>query len=957
MADGGSPPLGDPGGLHVYNMNGSSHKMAELVLGEPPGSLSSSLNCQDRPNIDHYGDGVIFPSGSNMQQTSHAQSYLSMEPISYTEPGVYEELKRPSQPLQSLPYFNSIDSSVMYDSFKTEAPANNMPGYIDMLSNSETIMNIKREKPEYTEMTISNNSNSSDIPFSSNACASDWNFYNPLSGNGHFSNHASAPASYGYLAPQNQSYASNMMFNNTQSVEPSFQSNDDIHFQSQKITQSILSSEWGAETLYKSHLYSNLAIDSNNRKRRSDGEKSKVSKSKRKKSSSDLGAHSKTVASILLSENSKTTLKSGASSSSTDSVLDSTARNTLVSCLMDNIRSTVQFESFCLSFPRSDFKETGFRQKVSATVNLVQNIAAVEIKSDPFPQAFIMGAHKVITNFRNALKNTTNSFSSASDTEIDNINLSMEQVEEHLPHSMVWVVQLRNSLLTANWEGQIVAGINPVQNLLSISVFQFQPSFSTEGINCLRQTKLTKELADDIKQNMEQFEVSRQLRCDINLNSVAQLYLYKVHGDTEEGCLILELTENPQFYQRWLHTSAEDKNKWRKRKNFFTQADVGEMEVVCIGGLVSELNELVAFILASDPGFEGLYETGINVPFSYDPKGGLHKNHVMNKHQNKSQDNDIESHANSVDQKKLSRNKKAVRKLGSNANKLRKEILEVLRHHNILEQDSFEKILANASVKGDKENNSVDVCLGISLDQTCSCFQDYVNYSCDSATELNTILEMELQPRAFGYYEKDFDLTKVPDENIDKLKVGQLISCKCSEVVYYSFCKREVGQLGYDTHCSKCHVCRTVKFWHCESCDQCTESRSVCVYCGHLRNDQTRCVIKPLSVFKSEVSSAQLVSLDDIKQEWTLSIQQPDDDVLNMPPPNMDTSSAEFVEYNSKNAMVDQLGLLNPVGFLLGQPSVGASRKFRRYKGGQLNDIVPQVKKGGQSTGSGCSIQ
>lgn len=954
MAEGGSPPLRDPGGLHVYNMNGSSHKMAELVLGDPPGSHSSSLNCQDRPNMDHFPENNIYPTEASMHSTAHSSNYLMIEPLTYPEPGMYEELKRAGQTLQPLHYCNNMESTQMFDSYKNDSVNTNMQGFTDMLGNSESVMNIKREKVDYSEaIGLSNSANSSDIPYPPNSCLPDWNFYHSVSGNGHFPNQGNISGSFGYQGQQNQqSYSNNMMFNNTQSLDPAFQSNDDIHYQSQKITQSILSSEWGPETLYKSHLYSNLAMDSTNRKRRNESEKSKSSKSKRKKSSSDLGGHSKTVASILLSETA-TSSSSVPRASTSEDILDSSARNSLVSTLMDNIRSTVQFESFCLSFPRSDTKENGFRHKVRTTLNLAQNLETLVIRSEPFPPNFVMGASKVITNFKNALKNTNSTTQPTCDNEIDcgdNISLSMDQVEEHLPHSMVWVVKLGERILSANWEGQFVVGINPVQKVLSVCIFQFHPNFTAEGKKCLKQSKLTKELADDIKQNMEQFEVSRQLRCDVNLKKVSQMYMYRANGEKDEGCLILELTENPQFYQRWLHTSAEDKNKWRQRKSFFTKADIMENEVLCIGGLVSELNELVAFILASDIDFEALYEKGVNSPFLPSSKTVPQSNNEMN--------NTCERKVDiNVTHRRQSKNKRVFRKLGSNLNKLRKEIVEVLMHHNIIEQESVEKILANVPARGDKDGGT-EVSLGITLDETCGCFQDYINYSCDSATDLNTILNTELCPRGSGFYENDFDLSKVPDENIDKLTIGQLISCKCSEVVYYSFCKKEVGQLGYDRHCSKCHVCRTIKFWHCETCGQCTESRSVCIYCGHLRNDQSRCVVKPYSVFKSQVSSAQVVSVDDIKQEWITSMRLPDDDILTLHPQDVDTNCTDIVEYNSHNAMVDQLGLLNPVGFLLGQPNVGAARKYRRYKGGPLNDIVPQPKgKGEQSTGSGCTIQ
>ncbi|KAH3846158.1 hypothetical protein DPMN_088455 [Dreissena polymorpha] len=99
-----------------------------------------------------------------------------------------------------------------------------------------------------------------------------------------------------------------------------------------------------------------------------------------------------------------------------------------------------------------------------------------------------------------------------------------------------------------------------------------------------------------------------------------------------------------------------------------------------------------------------------------------------------------------------------------------------------------------------------------------------------------------------------------------------------------------------------------------------------------------------------------VVSTDDIKKQWLDSLSRPDDDVLIFDLPYLDDNSVETVEYNSQNAMVDQLGLLNPVGFLLGQANAEC-RKHRRCKGGQLLDIVPSSRKGGQLNESGCTVQ
>ncbi|KAH3845840.1 hypothetical protein DPMN_088130 [Dreissena polymorpha] len=131
---------------------------------------------------------------------------------------------------------------------------------------------------------------------------------------------------------------------------------------------------------------------------------------------------------------------------------------------------------------------------------------------------------------------------------------------------------------------------------------------------------------------------------------------------------------------------------------------------------------------------------------------------------------------------------KNTRNLERNVQKLRKEIVAVLVNHNIaaVEQSDYDK--HSNDVIGDKDCLNDEISLGIRVDDgVCPCLQDFVNFSCDSAIELNATLEKELQPRAFGFYEEDFDMSRVPGADIDRLKIGELISNRYSELVFYSF--------------------------------------------------------------------------------------------------------------------------------------------------------------------------
>lgn len=969
MSEGRTPPLQDPGGLHgykgvstqlhdsgslhVYSMNGGSHKMAEIV---PQSPVAMAMSSPIGTEMGLFPDPSLSPNFTLDGGMQNGQ-FIEVEPLNYNDQSrLFEDMKRHSPPeMQS--YFGNIDNiqntNNMYDNgsvgfqtgqemFKSER--DNLGGYIEMLGNAETLLNIKREKPDYTEHMTIRNSQAQEMNYLPNTCIADWNYYNSVSNENNFQDVSSQnQTGFGVFNLQAGPSYHNTMMNNAQMI-PTLPSNVDIHNQSKKITQNIIGTEW-TSTMYKSKMYPNLEVETHGRKRKNESERanSKTVKSRRKKSN-ELDGHSKTVASILLSNNASN-YKNSESAGLDSDMLDSSGRNELVTKLMDNLRTTVQFESFCLSFPRTDAKENAFRCKVHATVNLIDSLVNKPILSEPFPASFLMGASKFLSNFNMALENSGNKDPNNEEHISGNRrNRSIEQVEEHLPHSMVWVIKMGDKALAANWEGQFVAAVNPVQNLLSLSVFQFMPSFSLEGIKCLQQAKLSKVLASDIVENLEQFEVSRQLRCDISLKKVIRMYLYKPNGEQSEGCLILDVSEKPLFFQRWLHTSAEDKNKWRERTNFISKMNCFT-SVIWIGGLVSELNELVALILASCPELEPIYKVGISHPFEYFPD--LMQVNGIDVEENRGEKNE----GNKVVTYRSHKQKTSGRKLGSNVIKLRAEITEVLKSHGIIgsNMDSF-----GSNCTDVKEDGSADTSLGISLDEkSCNCFRDYVNYCCDSAVELNYILQQKVQPRSHGYYENDFDMTLVPGGNIDDITVGELISSRCSDIVYYSFCAKDIGQIGYERHCGACRKCRTMQFWHCYACDRCSESRLVCEFCGHLKDDQSRCVIKPLSVFKSQVAMGKL-TLEGVKTEWLTSINLPVDDIISINPPKVDINIREEMEYNSSNAMVDQLGLLNPVGFLLGQPLVGASRKHRRYKGGLTNDKPSPSKSGGQSA---CSVQ
>ena len=809
-------------------------------------------------------------------------------------------------------------------------------GYIDMLNSGEMV--IKKEKLDYDNQYGIMSSESTDMPYPPNTCVSDWNYYNPTN--------TTSPS---YMTPMhgythNLSYSTNIVPNHHMHPDYGF-SNHDLHNQAKKITQNILESNWSSETLYKSPVYNNMAADSISsgmvRKRKQPSGNSSGAPRGRKRKTPNITGHSKTVASILLSEQNQPVHIGKTQNGVVDpNILNSSARDEFVTSLMNNLRTTVQFESFCLSFPRSEKKESAFQRKVALTANLVSSIDGITVCSNIFPENLARIAEKYIVSFKQALAK----MEKMKEENKMVVNASAEVVEEQMPHSMLWVVRLNSDILTANWEGQFVATVNPLDCTLCFSLFQFTPDFSSDGIKSLHQAKLSKDLAKDIIDNMQQFEVSRQLRFDIKLNTVAQIYLYSANGEENEGVLILEFSEEPIFYQRWLRTSAEDKNKWRTRSNFFTKESVQPVFYVYFGGLLSELNELIALIFASIPDLKDKYEQGLQNEF-------IRQTQYLNTKSNSDNSNGS-AVSSSTDVKKSSRKSRSLRKSTVSTEKLRQDIVGILVHFKILDSYELEKYFGLNSITHEMCNDS----LQIDLDTEMSlCFRDYINFRCESVKELAQILEMQVRARASGFFESDYHPEKLGDRDIDSMTVAELIRTKCSDTVYYSFCHKEIGQLGHDQHCSRCHQCNTWRFWHCSVCDKCTNGGRICQFCGHHCDNRDQCIIKPLSVYKTELENGS-VSVENIKLEWTTSLTQSDTDIVKWPAPKFENvkTDEELFEYNTHNAMMDELGLLNPVGFMFGQPT--ASRKHRRNKT-QRQISKSDVDTEEKQSGSGCSVQ
>ena len=936
------PPL--EGSLQAFNLD--PPKLAEYVS-------SSVTDQQLSPNGmypgNHSSPGVGEELLAGMENNNIGGS-MGYNPLSLSPDLHLQNYQQDQKQLMGSGYYDNHYSNIYSQQLQDLEPARDLyknsiaekAGYVDMLNSSSEGIVIKKEKMDFDGHYggMLQSEISPDMQYPPNTCVADWNYYP--------STNSTAPS---YMQPmhsypQNMHYQTSNMPNNMNHTPQNFGfSNLDLHNQAKKITAGILESNWSTENLYKSQVYNSMANETmvsgvaRKRKQQPNNDSGPSRVRKRKTSNSNLGGHSKTVASILLSEQNQPVYigKGKPQNGKIDpSLLDSTARDEFVTTLMNNLRTTVQFESFCLSFPRNEKEEFAFKHKVCVTANLVSSVDEMGIRSAAFPEIYTRLAEKNVLTFKQALSKAEKKADKKTENENQiksALHCTAEMVEEQMPHSMLWATRLNSELLTANWEGQFVATVNPMDATLYFNIFQFSPAFSSEGIKSLHQARMTKDLAQDIFDNMQVFEVSRQVRLDIDLHSVRQIYLHAPNGDENEAVLVLEFEKDPEFYQRWLHTSAEDKNKWQKRSNFFSEKPAGVKQYLYLGGLLSELNELVALIFASIPNLKDIYQIGLYSEFKTpDDLNDLFQN-----------DSTVRPAVSSSTDIKIRKRRNSEQKL-RNSNvpfqKLRQEVVETLVHFKIIDSYELETYFGLDSITPEMCNESLD----ISFDDGISeCFKDYVNFKCESARELTQILDMPVMARQFGFTESDYHSDRLGDQDIDLMTIAELIRTKCSDTVYYSFCRKEVGQLGHDRHCSKCHQCTTWKYWHCRSCNKCSEGSRICQYCGHSCDDPSKVVIKPLSVYKSELEKGS-VSLDNIKPEWSKSLNQCETDLVKWSPPDVVKTATDngSLEYNTHNAMKDQLGLLDPVGFMFGQTA--ASRKHRRNR---VRSKIPKVELDG----------
>ncbi|KAK3591595.1 hypothetical protein CHS0354_013777 [Potamilus streckersoni] len=607
----------------------------------------------------------------------------------------------------------------------------------------------------------------------------------------------------------------------------------------------------------------------------------------------------------------------GAYSADDESVLGSSERQDMVYNLMGSLRTTVQYESFCMSLPRQETKEIGLRQKITQSFKLLRDVQNGGAKIVQLSPEMIKSAKQTLKDFKDILFTEKKEYGAELEDTLDwssvkgRYDITSDDIEDQMPHSVCFVVAINEKTLISSREGQFVASVNPVNGTLVINFFCFQATLSDDEIQSIRRQKLTHDVADAIIYSVHCFEVSRQLRVDIDLRKITR---WSLHADMKEevGMFKAHLTEMPKMVQKWLHTSAEDRNRWQARENIFAEGARSESSCcVYVGGFLSEIKDLAALIVAR----ESSLSTTMNVP-------DLKVVSASSSQENNTADKD-ENRDESSTSAYLSIHDISVR---------REKILDVLQDYNLITKEEAERI--KIEPKDMSEGSKCDTNNLLNGLHLPACLNDYINFSCTFASELEELLSKPLQASSYGIEASDFSVESDDGAiDIDNMTAAELIRLNASDIVYFSFCYKEIVKNDHDKHCTRCHKCSTWRTWHCRNCDKCSYGQSIpmCEYCGHLsQNIFGKPVIKPMSIFRDQLTTGP-VPIDDVETTWEELLST--DDIF---PWKWDLTEdqdlGEDVNYSVNDAMVDELGLLNPFGFLLGQTREGVSRKHRRQK-------------------------
>ncbi|CAC5394383.1 unnamed protein product [Mytilus coruscus] len=152
-------------------------------------------------------------------------------------------------------------------------------------------------------------------------------------------------------------------------------------------------------------------------------------------------------------------------------------------------------------------------------------------------------------------------FSDQNEEEIVNTIL-----DNSFPYSILHLLSDGKTDILPSWCGQIQLRVNPVDQTLSFLMYDYEPSYPDEIRDEIFKGISSPEVCKTIAKEVEKFECCRQLRMDIQLENLEELFVVK--QNTNAVLIFSKLVPPTKFYQRFIHVNTKDRNKWTERQPF-----------------------------------------------------------------------------------------------------------------------------------------------------------------------------------------------------------------------------------------------------------------------------------------------------------------------------------------------------------------------------------------------------
>ncbi|XP_052103646.1 uncharacterized protein LOC127737153 [Mytilus californianus] len=588
-------------------------------------------------------------------------------------------------------------------------------------------------------------------------------------------------------------------------------------------------------------------------------------------------------------------------------------RQAFVMKIMKAFKCNSLYDSFCFTLPRSKDTIDGYNMTVNGILSLADQcrFGLIESTTMNFPNdESIDFAEGVVEDMRKRYKelcgggeNSNNDSHHSSEESTSSI--LEKEVDNDLPHNIIFMVSDGIKDIVSTWSGQFQVSTNPVTYIMSLRMFDYKPSFSNNICPVSRQKQLTEELCQDIINEMEKFECSRQLRLDVDFRTFESLTFFKCSEN--EALLLINIRSPATFCQRLVNTSAIDRNDWQPRDNFLPfEHGCYQDYVLALGGVVSELSRIAAQITVACPSVK-ILNKDINefllYHISVDSLGKYRNLEIDNRHR--------KSINLSVDR--------------------RNSIIDVLERNHILLKNKCEELRKNITITEINPRIGSE-CNCLDGTDFHPCFADYLNYKCLDVSEL----EHQLSRRC-NILEKIAD-ARHSDYNPDSqnISVAQYLASNSDSKFYYSFCSSEI--VPSDTwHCKVCGKCNQENEWHCPKCDKCSKAQPACQHCGYAGYTY---IIKPGSVDESTAP----------KLEWKINLSTTDVPDWSV---TLDHST-EKASFSMDDFMQDEFGLIDPMAFLLGSEARGGGNRQGRRRQKYEKKIEGNPK---MLAAAGCVLQ